>query len=81
MVGAAIGAVLALKIKMTAMPQLVGLYNGFGGAASLLVAGAVLIETILITKNHDRHRRIGFDRSCDILGQPDSLWETSGSGN
>jgi NAD(P) transhydrogenase subunit beta len=50
-VGAGIGAVLALKIRMTAMPQLVGLYNGFGGAASLLVAGAVLIETILITKN------------------------------
>jgi NAD(P) transhydrogenase subunit beta len=49
-VGAAVGAVLALKIRMTAMPQLVGLYNGFGGAASLLVAGAVLIETILVTK-------------------------------
>ena len=39
--GAAIGTFLALKIQMTAMPQLVGLYNGFGGAASLLVAGAV----------------------------------------
>jgi NAD(P) transhydrogenase subunit beta len=50
-VGAAVGAVLALKIRMTAMPQLVGLYNGFGGAASLLVAGAVLIETVIVTKN------------------------------
>lgn len=48
-IGSAVGAVLAVKIKMTAMPQLVGLYNGFGGAASLLVAGAVLIETLLIT--------------------------------
>ena len=49
-VGAAVGTVLALRIQMTAMPQLVGLYNGFGGAASLLVAGAVLIETVLITR-------------------------------
>ena len=49
-VGAAAGTVLALRIQMTAMPQLVGLFNGFGGAASLLVAGAVMIETILITR-------------------------------
>jgi NAD(P) transhydrogenase subunit beta len=43
-VGSIIGAILALRIKMTAMPQLVGLFNGFGGAASILVAGAVLIQ-------------------------------------
>ncbi len=42
--GSVVGAVLALTIKMTAMPQLVGLFNGFGGAASILVAGAVLIQ-------------------------------------
>lgn len=43
-VGSVVGAALALTIKMTAMPQLVGLFNGFGGAASILVAGAVLIQ-------------------------------------
>jgi len=48
--GSLIGVILALKIKMTAMPQLVGMFNGFGGGASLLVAGAVLIETTLIMK-------------------------------
>jgi NAD(P) transhydrogenase subunit beta len=42
-VGGAIGAVLAVKIRMTAMPQLVGLLNGFGGGASVLVAGASFI--------------------------------------
>ena len=47
-VGSVLGTVLALRIKMTAMPQLVGMFNGFGGGASLLVAGAVLIETILL---------------------------------
>jgi len=41
-VGGLIGAVLALKIKMTAMPQMVALLNGFGGAASVLVSGAAL---------------------------------------
>jgi len=43
-VGSAVGALLALKIHMTAMPQMVALLNGFGGAASLLVAGAALVE-------------------------------------
>ncbi len=38
--GAGIGVVLAVKIKMTDMPQLVALFNGFGGGASVLVAGA-----------------------------------------
>jgi NAD(P) transhydrogenase subunit beta len=47
-VGSAVGIVLALRIKMTAMPQLVGMFNGFGGGASLLVAGSVLIETVLM---------------------------------
>jgi len=39
-IGAAIGAFLALKVQMTAMPQMVGLLNGFGGGASALVAYA-----------------------------------------
>ena len=41
-VGTAVGAYLSIKIEMTAMPQLVGLFNGFGGIASVLVAGAWL---------------------------------------
>jgi NAD(P) transhydrogenase subunit beta len=40
--GGAIGAVLALRVKMTAMPELVAAFNGFGGAASALVALAEL---------------------------------------
>jgi NAD(P) transhydrogenase subunit beta len=41
-VGSLIGVVMALKIAMTAMPQMVALFNGFGGGASVLVAGTVL---------------------------------------
>jgi NAD(P) transhydrogenase subunit beta len=38
LIGSAIGAIMAQKVEMTAMPQMVGLLNGFGGAASALVA-------------------------------------------
>ncbi|RLJ70607.1 NAD(P) transhydrogenase subunit beta [Hydrogenivirga caldilitoris] len=44
-IGAAIGTLLALKVEMTAMPQLVAVFNGLGGGASALVAGAALYET------------------------------------
>lgn len=41
-VGALIGGVSARLVKMTSMPELVALFNGFGGLASLLVAWAEL---------------------------------------
>ena len=41
--GATIGATLALRIELTAMPEMVALLNAFGGGASALVAGAVLV--------------------------------------
>jgi NAD(P) transhydrogenase subunit beta len=44
--GSALGAWLALRVRMTAMPQMVALLNGFGGAASTLVAGANLHESL-----------------------------------
>ena len=39
-IGSAIGAVVAKKIQMTQMPEMVALFNGLGGAASALVASA-----------------------------------------
>ena len=42
--GAALGALLAVRVQMTAMPELVALFNGFGGGASVLVAAASYIE-------------------------------------
>jgi NAD(P) transhydrogenase subunit beta len=38
LLGGLIGAVLAKKVAMTAMPELVAVFNGFGGGASALVA-------------------------------------------
>ena len=37
-VGAVVGSIMALRIQMTSMPQMVALLNGFGGGASLTIA-------------------------------------------
>lgn len=37
-IGSLAGGIAARMVKMTAMPQMVGLFNGFGGGASALVA-------------------------------------------
>ncbi|MBL6883406.1 NAD(P)(+) transhydrogenase (Re/Si-specific) subunit beta [Euryarchaeota archaeon] len=37
-IGSAIGYWMAVRVEMTGMPELVALFNGFGGAASALVA-------------------------------------------
>jgi NAD(P) transhydrogenase subunit beta len=46
LVGSAIGVWLARTVEMTAMPELVAIFNGFGGLASALVAGAELAQYI-----------------------------------
>ncbi len=37
-VGTIIGTIIAVKIEMTAIPEMVALFNGLGGGASLLIA-------------------------------------------
>ena len=37
-VGAVIGSAIALRVKMTSIPEMVALFNGFGGAATFLIA-------------------------------------------
>lgn len=44
-VGFLLGAMLAARVKMLAMPQIVALLNGLGGLASALVAYATLTQT------------------------------------
>ena len=41
-VGGLVGAVIARKVEMTSMPEMVALFNGFGGLSSLLVGWAAL---------------------------------------
>jgi NAD(P) transhydrogenase subunit beta len=37
-VGAVIGYLAAIKVKMTKMPEMVSIFNGFGGACTMLIA-------------------------------------------
>ena len=46
LLGSIIGAWMAIKVEMTGMPELVALFNGFGGAASALVALAEVLARI-----------------------------------
>ena len=38
LLGGGIGYIMAVRVEMTGMPEMVALFNGFGGAASALVA-------------------------------------------
>ena len=54
LIGAVIGATAARLVAMTSMPEMVALFNGFGGIASLLVGwaalfGATVTEFTVIT--------------------------------
>ncbi|MGD8396695.1 MAG: NAD(P)(+) transhydrogenase (Re/Si-specific) subunit beta, partial [Candidatus Eiseniibacteriota bacterium] len=44
-IGSAIGAFAALKVEMTAMPEMVAIFNGMGGGASALVALSYVFGT------------------------------------
>jgi NAD(P) transhydrogenase subunit beta len=52
-IGAVIGVFSALKVKMTAMPQMVALFNGVGGGAAALIAAS---------EYHIRGTDLGVDR-------------------
>ena len=43
-IGSIIGAFFAIRVEMTQMPQLVAIFNGFGGGASALVASSEFIK-------------------------------------
>ena len=49
-VGGLIGAIMAKKVQMTSMPQMIALLNGFGGGASFAVAAAEFFST---SSSHD----------------------------
>jgi NAD(P) transhydrogenase subunit beta len=46
LIGSLIGYVMAVRVQMTGMPEMVALFNGFGGAASALVAASEVFRRI-----------------------------------
>ena len=72
--GALIGAVLAQTIRLTAMPQMVAIFNGLGGGASALIAAS---EFVRLTRDGGA---ISTDLSLTIaLGTLIGLFTLSGS--
>lgn len=55
--GGAMGLIAARRVKLTSMPEMVSLFNGFGGAASMLIA---LVEL-------DRFTGVGGEFSGELL--------------
>ena len=58
-VGGVIGTLAAKKVKMTAMPEMVSLFNGMGGACAMLIS--------LVEFNHLQHRFE--EQNTAILGE------------
>ncbi len=63
-IGSIIGLVMAVRAKMTDMPELVALFNGFGGAASALVA---LSETWKYIEDPTIALPVGLDRQVIVV--------------
>lgn len=62
LVGTIVGTVAARKVKMTAMPEMVSLFNGMGGACAALIS--------IIEFDHISHRVTGFDSIALSAGVP-----------
>ena len=60
LIGSVLGAIAAYKVEMTDMPQMVGLLNGLGGAASALVAVAEFGRLV-------GHQAIPIDANISII--------------
>jgi len=79
LVGAGVGVWLALRTRIEAMPQLVALLNGFGGLASVFVAGGALVgarmgtEELFATAASAIIGAVTFTGSCVAYGKLQEL--------
>jgi NAD(P) transhydrogenase subunit beta len=67
--GSVIGAVLARRVEMTGMPELVAAFNGFGGLASAIVATAEVAKFITLSGNEagQAARMAGVSETFDMV--------------
>ena len=83
-IGGAFGAVAARRVKMTAMPQMVALFNGVGGGAAALVSLAEFHHARagagrLCTATSRRDRALGADRLGLVRRLADRVREAPGA--
>jgi H+-translocating NAD(P) transhydrogenase subunit beta len=50
-IGSIIGYFAAVRVRMTAMPEMVALFNGFGGLASLLIGAAEYVKFVTVGRH------------------------------
>lgn len=62
-VGALVGGIAAFKVKMTSMPEMVGIFNGFGGAASILVGAAAGLVAVIAGQTSDMQSNVAIAAS------------------
>ena len=69
LIGSVIGAVLARRVEMTGMPELVAAFNGFGGLASAVVATAEVAKFITLSGNEagQAARMAGVSETFDMV--------------
>ncbi|MCK7529687.1 MAG: NAD(P)(+) transhydrogenase (Re/Si-specific) subunit beta [Marinilabiliales bacterium] len=83
-IGTVIGWVIAKRVKMTAMPQLVSFFNGMGGAAAALISmmefphvSPELIAESGMANGHVLAILLGLDDRDSFMGRKhDSLRQT-----
>ena len=64
-IGGLIGYVMAVRVQMTGMPEMVALFNGFGGAASALVAASEVFRRL---NEDDLHEKLDLYVACVAIG-------------
>ena len=83
-IAAPVGAYAARAVKMTAMPQMVALFNGVGGGAAALIALADFHNSApapgpAAAERLGRDRALGADRLDLVRGQHDRVREAAGA--
>jgi len=83
--GGAIGYLAATKVQMTSMPEMVAIFNGFGGIASLLVGSAEFVResnylfpiflTVLIGGVTFTGSLVAYGKLSEILGGRPTLYK------
>jgi len=65
-IGSAIGLFFAYRVKMTAMPQMIAVFNGLGGGASAVVALSLVYHDVLERGVSDIGTAMGMDAAITV---------------
>ena len=67
-IGTIIGLLFAIRVQMTSMPEMVALFNGFGGIASALVATSVYWDVVVQRAAAGRvYEALGTDEAVTVM--------------